>query len=63
MTTFPVTSQSLEQKYKEIHEKRLILEAEFARLEKEFKSIMAEAARLKEKADIEKIHTTIDNIN
>jgi molecular chaperone GrpE (heat shock protein) len=64
MNTTPVSQvQELEKKYQEIHQRRLELEAEFLRIEKQYKQIVAEIADLKDKTHIQNLHHTIDTLN
>ena len=53
----------LERQYRDIHARRLTLEAEFFRIEKEFKQILTEAAKLKETSAIAQIHNQINTLN
>ncbi len=52
----------LEEKYKNIRERRLALEAEFSRIEKEYHHILTEIARLKDTAQVQNIHQKIQEI-
>lgn len=61
-TSSPADIADLEEKYKKIHQRRLELEAEFFRIEKECESIKQEMMQVQQQHQIQSIHKKISDI-
>jgi len=56
------TVNELEQKFQEIRQKRILLESEFTRIEREYKQLVAKIAALKDQSQVVDLHNKISEI-
>ena len=52
----------IEEKFRKIHERRIALEAEFSRVEKEYQRLLLSVAQIKDKLRIKEVEHKIQDI-